>query len=187
VPSTSKTFVGLERIDGTTDVGPNVFFGSEGTAGDAAMHVVCLEAVYESSDAGYTRVHYLSDLDTTTLFGAAIWYHRLPELQWFHWALTVVDNGATQSIELFINGVSQGAADLHPSQPTFHANAGNHLLGIRGQGSAVPTAAHAVDGAHGLQAVFDYVLSRDQIRALAITANLGTRQAHDRAQGYGHD
>ena len=97
-----------------------------------------MEAVYEPTDAGYTRVHYTSDLETMTVFGISQWFSSLPRSGWYMWALTVVDNGTSQALELFVNGVSRGTGTT--TQPEWAAGAGDYLLGMRGEGGREATA-----------------------------------------------
>lgn len=166
----SRTFVGMARIDSNTS-SPQVLFGSRGTAG-ATQPVCVLEAVYEASDNALTRVHYISNVEVQGIFGPQIWFGVLPVGQWFHWALTVVDNGTTQTTELFINGKSCGNGVAVTAQPTWDANAGGYQLGMRGEGSYTATPSHALVGAHGANAVYTSVLTGQQILRLAQVANL---------------
>lgn len=175
----SRTFVGTAIHTG--DDGVPCYFGSLPTGG---TNVSCvMEGV---NDGGFIhRVHYNSNVNVMGVFGSAIWYDVLPEHEWFHWALTVVDDSPTgyQTIHLYINGVSMDdatqvstgnpAASNYPTrQVKWATGVGDYLIGIRGQGGSQVAVGHAIEGQQGPQAVFQRILTDDEIKSLAQAAGL---------------
>jgi hypothetical protein len=169
VSGSNRTFVGIvrHRPPHPKVRSPQMWFGGAGLASDPQTHLPLLEAVYEGDDGGFTRVHWISQLQARTFYGATIWYHVLPIDEWIHYALTVVDNGTLQTAELFVNGASKGTGAAVPNQSTWHANSGTYVIGNRGQGSGQLATAHSTDGWLGCQAVFNRILSPSEIGELA--------------------
>ena len=165
----NRTFVGIvrHRPPHPNVRSPQMWFGGAGLSSDSRTNLPLLEAVYEGDDGGFTRVHWISELQTQTFYGATIWYHVLPIDEWIHYALTVVDIGTLQTAELFVNGTSKGTGVSVPNQPTWHANSGMYVIGNRGQGSGQLATGHSTDGWLGCQAVFNRILSSSEIGGLA--------------------
>ena len=163
VSGTNRTFTGSAIITGTGGV--PVFWAGTGIAGDATPQLPVLEAVIEGADGYASRVHYNSNVQAMGVFGSSIFARVLPPFRWFHYAFRVADNGTTQAVELFINGVSRGSGTT--TQVTWHANSGPYATGTRGEGSALAAGGHAMDGTHGPQHVYPRLLSNSEIQGLS--------------------
>ena len=138
VNGSQRTFEGWASRD--TSTGEDSLFGGTNVTGTPILRC----------RAGSQDVQFFANRATTSVTWTAAWPGNG---QWVHWVLTF--NEATDTAELFINGVSKGTQTMASG---YSGSAGNFAAGIRG-------ASDPFDGKLDEIAVYESILSGARILA----------------------